>query len=314
MNCDLCIEGGGTKLPGLVGAYRVIKDKGFTPCNVAGTSAGAIVGSLIAAGYTPEELREIVYEIEFSHFLDGSKWPWMKAYNFFRHWGYYKGDEFESFIRALLENKGVFTFGDLVTDREQDKNDLRYRWKLNVIASDVTNRKMIVLPNDAENYGIKPDRLDVAKAIRMSMSIPFYFYPVKWRGNYLVDGGMLSNFPVWIFDSDGPPEHPTFGLLLREQDYGKPQEYTGFRSYMTGLIQTMLQAHDRRNIRPADFEHRTIAIPTGKIGTTDFDLTKTDKQCLYRNGRNAANAFFENWSWEKYKEWAIADRSNGNEN
>jgi len=313
MNCDWVIEGGGTKITGLVGAYRVMRDRGFTPVNIAGTSAGAIVGSLVAAGYTPEELREIVYEIDFNKFLDGGKWPWQKGWNFLRHWGCYKGDAFESFMRSLLENKGVFTYGDLLTKRQQDLNDHRYRWRLNVIVSDVTNRKMLVLPGDAEKYGKRGDSVDVARSIRMSMSIPFYFRPVKWRDAWMVDGGMLSNFPIWLFDSDGEPEHPTFGFLLREADYGKPVQPTSFKSYATSLIQTMLQAHDRKNIKPGDFQQRTIAIPTGKIGTTDFDQTLTDKQCLYKNGRNAANKFFDNWDWEEYKAWAVAERSNGHE-
>jgi NTE family protein len=290
-----------------------LRDRGFTPVNIAGSSAGAIVGACIAAGYSPEELREIVYEIDFKRFLDGCNWPWQKPWNLFRHWGCYKGDEFEKFMRSLLENKGIFTFNDLKTDREQDKKDPRYKWKLNVIVSDVTNKKMIVLPNDAHYYGVPPEAVDVAKAVRMSMSIPFLFRPIKWRDTIFVDGGMLSNFPIWLFDSDGPPEHPTFGFLLRESEFGQPEEYTGFKSYAEGLVQTMIQAHDRRNVKPGDFEHRTIAIPTGKMSTVDFDQTEYDKQWLYKSGRKAANKFFETWDWNEYQRWAIEERSNGHE-
>lgn len=302
-SCDLVLEGGGTKIPGLVGAYRVLRDRGFEPVNVAGSSAGSIVGAMVAAGYSPENMREIIYDTNFKEFLDGARWPWQKGWNFFRHWGMYKGDAFEAYIRALLENKGVKTFGDLVTDRAKDLNDSRYRWKLKVIVSDVTNKKLAVFPNDAKNYGMEPDDMDVAKAVRMSMSIPFYFFPVKWQETLFVDGGMLSNFPIWLFDSDGEPEHPTFGLLLREQDYGVPQKYKGFKDYIGGLISTMLQAHDRKNIRPEDQLHRTIMIPTGKVGTTDFDMSLYDKQTIYHNGRSAANDFFDSWEWKAYKAW-----------
>ena len=68
--------------------------------------------------------------------------------------------------------------------------------------------------------GVEPDDLPVAEAVRMSMSIPFFFSPVRWKhpdGKQqltLVDGGMLSNFPVWLFDTPDLPDWPTFGLRL----------------------------------------------------------------------------------------------------
>ena len=303
MNCDEIFEGGGTKLPGLLGAHRVLIDNGFTPMNVAGTSAGAIVACLVAAGYTPEEMRKLVYDLDFKQFTDGARWPWQKMWNFMRHWGVYKGDAFEKFIQELLAKKGIKTFGDLVTERQQDLDDPRYRWMLKVIVSDVTNKRIAVFPNDAKQYGVMPDEMEVAKAVRMSMSIPFFFMPVRWRDRVFVDGGMLSNFPIWLFDSDGEPEWPTFGLMLKEQDFGLPERYDGVKSYTLGLLNTMLQAHDRKNIHPSDHFHRTITIPTGKMGTTDFDMALLDKQILYHRGREAAETFFSTWSWESYLKW-----------
>lgn len=56
------------------------------------------------------------------------------------------------------------------------------------------------------------------------MSIPVYFEPVRWENpetgkeHIIVDGGLLSNFPVWLFDADGEPDWPTFGLLLVEPE------------------------------------------------------------------------------------------------
>ena len=53
---DLVLEGGGTKLPGLVGAVEALAASGYDFHRIAGTSAGAIVGSLTAAGITPQAL------------------------------------------------------------------------------------------------------------------------------------------------------------------------------------------------------------------------------------------------------------------
>ena len=98
------------------------------------------------------------------------------------------------------------TFADLVHPEFAD--DPRFRSRLQVIASDVTTHELLVLPRDATKLGIEPDELDVALAVRMSMSIPVFFEPVRFENpktgetHVIVDGGMLSNFPVWLFDCD----------------------------------------------------------------------------------------------------------------
>ena len=67
---DLVCEGGGVKGIGLAGAYSALEQAGYEPQNVAGTSAGAITAALIAAGYSADELREIVFELDFRQFED----------------------------------------------------------------------------------------------------------------------------------------------------------------------------------------------------------------------------------------------------
>jgi len=110
MNCDLVLEGGGAKISALVGAYTSLRDAGFQPANIAGTSAGAIVGAAIAAGYEPDELKEIILEVDFNSFLDGGRWFWQRWRNIATDWGMYKGDVFEEYMRVLLGNKNIFTF------------------------------------------------------------------------------------------------------------------------------------------------------------------------------------------------------------
>ena len=61
---------------------------------------------------------------------------------------------------------------------------------------------MVVLPEDLPDYGIDPDRFEIARAVRMSISIPYFFEPVIVKKHVFVDGGILSNFPMWIFDRE----------------------------------------------------------------------------------------------------------------
>ncbi len=228
--CDLVCEGGGVKGVGLAGAFSVLEERGYTIENVAGTSAGAITAALIAAKYDASELRDIVFGMDFEQFLDEGwedRIPGVgKAASVLLDTGIYEGDVFREWIADLLEKHNVETFGDLRTGDA----DPRYAHKLQVIASDVTARQLLVLPRDAAVLGLKPDELNVALAVRMSMSIPIFFEPVRVenaetnREHLIVDGGMLSNFPVWLFDSDPGevPTWPTFGLLLVEPEPRTP--------------------------------------------------------------------------------------------
>ena len=303
---DLVFEGGGVKGIALVGAYSVLEEEGYEPQNMAGASAGAIVATLIAAGYTSDELKEIISKLDYDQFKDEAlddRFPLSKALSILRDLGIYEGKAFEEWMRGLLEAKGKHTFGDLI--RREDV-ELRYRYKLQVIASDVTERRLLVLPRDAPKLGIEdPDDIDVAHAVRMSMSIPVFFEPVRFPNpgtreeHLIVDGGMLSNFPVWLFDAE-VPQWPTFGLkLTQEQEIPLGEQLpqpvprggvTQVIGYLRSLVDTMMAAHDRLYIEDHEFDW-TIAIDTLGVGTTEFDLSPERALALYGLGREAARKF-----------------------
>jgi NTE family protein len=160
--------------------------------------------------------------------------------------------------------------------------------------------------------------MEIAEAVRMSMSIPLFFEPVVHKGpdgtrHVIVDGGMLSNFPVWLFDCrDRDPRWPTFGLLLVEPEPRKPighrlrgEDYGARRGslleYLRGLAQTLMEAHDRLYLDKATFA-RTIPIPTLGIGTTEFEITRERVRELYDSGHRAASDFLDQWDFDAYIE------------
>jgi NTE family protein len=317
---DLVFEGGGVKGIGLAGAFAALSERGFTPKGVAGTSAGAITAALVAAGYTSAELDEILLDLPFAEFKDKD---WQdrlgvpgQAVSLLRDKGIYEGEFFMDWIAGLLEAKGVTRFGHVVDDEAEDPAG---RYRLRVIASDVTHRRMLVLPDDADHLGVDPDELEIAYAVRMSMSIPIFFEPVVHenpRGgeeHLIVDGGMLSNFPVWLFDCEGrDPNWPTFGLMLVEPDPKVPighrlegEEHDVKRGslidYLKSLASTMMAAHDRLYLENATFA-RTIPIPTLGVGTTEFDITPDRVKALYHSGHTAASQFLDKWDFKAYIE------------
>jgi len=303
-------EGGGVKGTGLVGAVAATEQKGYTFNNVAGTSAGAIVAAFVAAGYNAAEMKDIMFALDYRRFQDAgvlSSIPAVgKPLSLLFTKGIYKGDYFEHWIRDLLAQKNIRTFGDLV--QEETEMIPRQRYRLQVVASDISRGKLIVLPWDALDYGIAPDELDVARAVRMSMSIPYFYKPVVLRDKqkhvcHIVDGGVLSNYPVWLFDPEDDnttPLWPTFGYKLVEPDEGKPRTIRGPISLLTALFATMMEAHDARYIEDTNFR-RTIPIKTLGIQTTQFALTMEQKEALYESGKKAAEEFFQQWDLELYQ-------------
>lgn len=314
---DLVFEGGGVKGIGLAGAYAALSDEGWRPKSVAGTSAGAITAALVATGFSPEELDLILREIPFDKFKD-TAWedhlPAGRVVSLLKDHGIYEGRFFRDWMAGLLARKGVTKFGQLVNP---DAESERQRYRLRVIASDVTHRRLLVLPDDARHLGIDPDEMEIADAVRMSMSIPIFFEPVVHRNprtnesHVIVDGGMLSNFPVWLFDREGAePRWPTFGLLLVEPDPKKPigaglpgEEHGVGRGslvdYVKSLASTMMDAHDRMYVEKANFA-RTIPIPTLGVGTTEFDIDEGRVRALHQSGYDAACAFLKTWDFDAY--------------
>lgn len=219
--------GGGVRGIAYVGALEVAEQHDYCWDYVAGTSAGAIVASLVAAGYTATELHAAMQEIDYSRFATSpthDPFHISSVFNIITHGGLHDGAYIEEFVREKLRAKSIRTFGDLLVTGQKQNPKLFQRYKLTVVASDITQGRIVRLPQDACLYGIDPNALDVARAVRMSANIPFFFIPIQLtnaNGNpsCIVDGGMLSNYPLFLFEhlrneQDAPLAIPTFGFQL----------------------------------------------------------------------------------------------------
>src|SRR5258706_12621396 len=153
---DLVFEGGAVWGTALVGALCVLEEQGYRPQNIAGTSAGAIVAALVAAGYTGSDIRDVMFRQNFSALAD----PTWEAripvigvpLSVVRHLGIHKGDVVLGLLRKHLAAKGVRTFKDLVHPEYADK--LAYRYRLQVIASKITDRRLLTLTRDVSVQGL----------------------------------------------------------------------------------------------------------------------------------------------------------------
>ncbi|WP_212774734.1 patatin-like phospholipase family protein [Polycladomyces abyssicola] len=293
---DAVFEGGGVKAIGLVGALTVAEEKGYRWKRLAGTSAGSIIAALLAAGYRAGDIHALMMEQDFLQFMPKTWYhriPYMgPALRLWIHKGLYPGDALEKWIGELLARRGVYTFADLK------------ECKLSIIASDISGGKLMVLPHDYKDYGYDPSELTVARAVRMSCSIPYFFDPVKVVNQickkicYVVDGAILSNFPVWLFDQE-KPRWPTFGFRLVSELTAEEHHVSGPISLLRAIFFTMMEAHDNRYLRDQE-KVRTILVPTLNVKMIDFHISKEKRQLLFEEGRKAAEDFFSNWTFAEY--------------
>lgn len=315
---DLVLEGGGVKGIALVGAVSALMERGYEFKRVAGTSAGSIVGALVAARFPQKELESIVRSIDYRKFQDGSRWDDTvvgKVVDLLRHSGVYAGDYLRSWLAEQLAKKEVHTFADLRYQDDTAPLPENKQYRLVVNTSDISAGRLRQLPWAYDFYGKRADETPVADAVRCSMSIPFFYAPVQLRTangdvHWMVDGGMLSNFPIDLFDS--PPEvvprWPTFGIKLSSRpgavQNAMVNEVKNPVSMSLALLNTMTGFYDRMHIDDESVIARTIFVDTGHIKATDFGLSSDDRDTLYNNGRQAAINFLDGppgWDFEAYK-------------
>ena len=293
MDIDGVFSGGGIKGLALIGAYQAIEEKGYRFKRLAGTSAGAVIAAFIAAGYSSSELLKIMEEVDLKDLLDSNaiiSLPIIKWFRVYYRLGLYKGMALENWLEEKLKARGVYTFADLPPH------------SLRVIASDLSNGRLLVLPDDLEKYGIAKETFPVARAIRMSASLPYFFEPVKLRSlegiSFMVDGGVLSNFPMWLFDRENVKKvRPVIGVKLSHDLVGKPKKkIKNAIDLYEALFTTMKDAHDSRYIS-RKLERNIIFIPTEGVLTTEFELTPERKKELIQYGKSKAETFLRKWPY-----------------
>ena len=324
-DADLVLEGGGVKGSGLVGAITALASAAepYTIHRVAGASAGAIVASMLAAGHDAAAMKTIMTDLDFSQFEDergiiGRHFEKAaEGLGLLFHEGLFLGQFLHDWIGQVLAEKNVHTWADLKDDDPGSSLPPDQQYKLIVIVSDVSRGRMLRLPWDYRSeLGVDPDTQPVADAVRASAGIPFFFRPFHMTANpdvtqghgdiLATDGGMLSNFPVDIFDrTDGkPPRWPTFGIKLSARQSLAQATWDPDPNVIQlamSLLGTMQAAHDRVYVDQDSVASRTIFVDTTGYTATQFHLTLQDKQKLFANGLAAGGKFLAKWDWATWQ-------------
>lgn len=268
---------------------------------------------------------DILNSLDFNEFMDDSWGIVRDTDRLIEQFGWYKGDYFRNWIGKLIKEKtgnSETTFADI----EAMKTKRRFK-SLYFMGTNLSTSFSEIF--SAEHT----PRYCVADAVRVSMSIPLFFAAKRSiRGDVYVDGGVLDNYPIKLFDREkyvqphnftrteyydkinsqlADVERPisnyvynkeTLGFRLDTKDeitvfrdHAEPphKDVSNFFDYTWSLIHTILEAQQSSHLHNDDWA-RTIYIDTLGVGTTDFDLSNTKKKELVQSGRDGALAYF-NW-------------------
>ncbi|AHX11748.1 patatin-like phospholipase family protein [Neorickettsia helminthoeca str. Oregon] len=187
---NLVFKGGGAKIFYSVGALEEIAERGILNDveRTAGVSAGAVLALLVAMDMDINEIKEFFLNFSLTEELDRFD-DIAETERFFNHYGRYTGENLLSQLKALLEAK--YGNPDITF---QEMHDLGCK-DVYIFVTDVISQQLVQFSwLDTPNYS-------VASVVRASSSYPFYFVPVDGpNGELFVDGGLLDNYPLWIFD------------------------------------------------------------------------------------------------------------------
>jgi NTE family protein len=251
----LVLGGGGAKGMAHIGLIRVLEEYNIPIDYIAGTSIGAIVGGLYAAGYSPDEMEKLFKSEDFYFWSTGKI---QKDYRY-----YFKmPEENPSWINVRIEKTDEkvkilpqtylipeeqmdFAFMELLTaTNEACKNNFdSLMVPYFCVATDVNKSQPAILRSG-----------DLGLAIRASMTVPFYFKPIEIDGNLMFDGGIVNNFPQDIMSEIFQP-----GIIIGHKvaDDKKMANATDVMAQISNIV-----------MRPSDFE---IAPDKGIVLETQFD-------------------------------------------
>lgn len=242
----LVLSGGGAKGAAHIGVIKALEENHIPIDYITGTSIGAIIGSLYAIGYTPEEMLELIQSDEFGYWQTGTVED-EYIYYFkkpdptpdFAHFSIDLSDSLhvkanflpQSLVNPIQMNQafiGLYAPTSAKAGWNFDNLFVPFR----CVGSDIYNKKAIVFKNG-----------DLGDAVRVSMTFPFFFKPI-WRDSVpLFDGGIYDNFPInpmkeafnpdFIFGSivaggDNKPSENFYNqletMIMQETDYDVPEE------------------------------------------------------------------------------------------
>ncbi len=286
----IIFTGGGLRSLGHFGVLEVLEEKGLLKQvkEYIGVSAGALVGFSTMLGYTVKEMQKTVTEFDFT--ILQNLHPEL-VLDFFSQYGVDSGEQLEKFLKSLLRIKGYSTELTFAQWSQQHPKGIRLR----CYAADLNTGEM-------KEFSLeKTPQTSFLFALRASMSLPFYFTPVKDpdTGHLLVDGGLIHNFPMNYLQEHEKETALGVSFLYSKHKVEEISDFLGFvgQLYNCGFNPRTYQVQKEHTLQ-------CIVVPTGKMSAYNFDLKKEFREELIELGRQAARDYCDTYLkllWEHRK-------------
>lgn len=279
---NLVLEGGGVCGVAFAGAIQELEklDLISNVKHFAGSSIGVIVIFLLALGLSGDEIEQELKSLNFKK-LKTKKFGILSTIsNLAVNYGMYDGLGIESWIKNILVN------------HEYDPNITLLNFNtltnkiLYITTTNVSLGKSIILTHTTH------PNLEVWKAIRMSSCFPLIFFPILHEGHKYVDGGLLNNYPIRIFDNMEKGNH-TLGLRLDSNaEISNAVRYANDNvvHFIESLCDIVYSSLQNNELSVEDWD-RTIRIDTLNISGLNFNITPTTIDTLIESGRSAVHHY-----------------------
>jgi len=293
----LVFEGGGVKGLAYTKIPKVLKEFGILHNinKVAGSSVGSIIALLIALKYDSEEIIEIMKNLNLAEFKDTRPSYTWKMYNLVFKCGIYSGQLFENWIKEHI----YYITGSYETTFKE-------LYEYSEIELVITGTSLATKSTQFFSYKTTPD-MEIWQACRISVAIPCFFTPVKIDNDLYVDGGLLYNYPIWIFDNPFSYEYNienldfqselTLGFKLvssKSSDFvSSMPKILPIITFFYMLIGTFLGFIDNSYMQQTYWD-RTVGIDTSDIQTTEFNISDERKNLLIKNGYENTKIYLQN--------------------
>jgi predicted acylesterase/phospholipase RssA len=273
----IAFQGGGALGMAHLGAWKAVSQQ-FNIKGVAGTSAGSIVAAFCAAGFSPEHTIDIFSELDWSRLI--------KRQNLLKLMikkdGFSDGENFHKWLRDKLRT--YIINNDELRDISFDDLYNATKIYLAIVACDLNEGRSIPVVFDKD----KRSDYFVSSAVRASISIPGFFTPKRTdKGETLVDGGLLLNYPIELLYEQAQQENcALIGVRFKEQRnfIENPTAWQTFWKSVQVMQQVGNQPSDKITKYPKYIE---IAIDVQDFNFLDFDLARNEKEELVKRETQA---------------------------
>jgi NTE family protein len=242
--------------------------------DIRGVSVGSIVAALFAIGYTADELKVILFNMDMDKLVCDTYFTY---YNLYEKFGMYEANKLEEEIEKLICKK---TNIKLCTFCQIKKN-------LTIIATNLNYQRPVLFNRD------NSPEMPISKAVRLSIGYPIVITPVLYNGDLYGDGGEFLNYPIVTFDDDVLDK--TIGITFsahnenRDGTLAQRIPINNFYDYIKSLGLTMTRATYVSQIAPKHLKRSIVVHITENITSMQLNLTDVQKKIIYDCGVRATN-------------------------